>query len=560
MRIVLRSFIRAKGSLLKYSLDKLAKTPHTAQRNLLLNILRKNSGTEFGCNYGFNKISDEAEFRKQVPVNTYEDMEPYIEKIRGGQRNILSIHPTIMFNVTSGTSDRPKFIPITFDTKKRTALLMQQWLYRALIDHPLFLDKSNLIITASASEGHTESGVPFGALSGLIYSNLPRIFMRSYVLPLRAADIKSYDLRYYLMARLSFEKDISFIATPNPTTLIKVAETGIRYREEIIRSIHDGRLFTNLDFPINADDAKIIKALDVSVKVNHERSQFLSAVIKNNCNLLPYLCWPSLKLIGCWLGGSVGYQADKLSTYYGNTPKRDLGYLASEGCITLPYEDGTPSGILALQNNYYEFIPEESASEKNPVTLLSHELEKGKNYKVVLTNESGLYRYDINDTVRVEKFYNRTPVLAFVRKTNDVLNITGEKLHVNQLIMAIQKVKSAFHISIRQFRVISNLRDVRYDIFMALGHDVSHELLKKTVLPSIDAYLSGMNIEYSQKRRSGRLNPPCLHVMDPAWEENVRKELMESGKRDVQYKWQLISPEFLEIDRKYVKCTIHYGE
>lgn len=560
MGIVLRSFIRIEGSLLKYSLDKLTKTPHITQRKLLLNILRKNSGTEFGRTYNFNKISDEAEFQKRVPINTYQDMEPYLEKIMSGQRSILTADLPLMFNVTSGTSDKPKFIPITINTKKCTAYLMQQWLYRALLDHPSFLDKSNFTISASASEGHTPSGVPFGSLSGLIYSNLPRIVMRSYILPLRVADIKSYDLRYYLMARLSFEKDVSFIATPNPTTLIKVAETGIRYQEEIIRSINDGCLFTKLDFPINANDAEIIKVLNVSVKPNRAKAQFLSTIIKNNRNLSPFCCWPSLKLIGCWLGGSIGYQAEKLSTYYGNTPKRDIGYLASEGCITLPYEDCTPSGILALQNNYYEFIPEESALEKNPDVRVSHELETGKNYKVVLTNESGLYRYDMNDTVRVEKFYNQTPVLAFVRKTNDVLNITGEKLHVNQLIMAMQKVKSEFHILINQFRVVSNLNQVRYDIFIALGRDVSPELLKNTVLPAIDAYLSEMNIEYSQKRRSGRLKPPCLHIMNPTWEENVRKKVIESGKRDIQYKWQLISPEFWEIDKKYVKHTIYYSE
>jgi hypothetical protein len=560
MGIVLRSFIRIGGRLLKYSLDKLTKIPHITQRNLLLNILRKNSGTEFGRTYNFNNISDEAEFRKKVPVNTYQDIEPYIKKIMSGQRSILTSDPPLIFNVTSGTSDKPKFIPVTINTKKRTTYLMQQWLYRTLLDHPSFLDKSNFTISASASEGHTTSGVPFGSLSGLIYSNLPRIVMRSYVLPLRVADIKSYDLRYYLMARLSFEKDVSFLATPNPTTLIKVAETGIRYQEEIIRSINDGCLFTMLDFPINADDAEIIKVLNISVKPNRAKAQFLSAVMKNNRTLSPFCCWPSLKLIGCWLGGSSGYQAEKLSTYYGNTPKRDIGYLASEGCITLPYEDCTPSGILALQNNYYEFIPVESASEKNPEVRLSHELETGMNYKVVLTNESGLYRYDMNDTVRVEKFYNQTPVLAFVRKTNDVLNITGEKLHVNQLIMAMQKVESALRILINQFRVVSNLKQVRYDIFMALGRDVSPELLKNTVLPAIDAYLSEMNIEYSQKRRSGRLNPPCLHVMDPAWEENIRKNVIESGKRDIQYKWQLISPEFWEIDKKYVKRTIYYGE
>ena len=192
--------------------------------------------------------------------------------------------------------------------------------------------------------------------------------------------------------------------------------------------------------------------------------------------------------------------------------------------------------------------------------LLSHELEKGKLYKVLLTNESGLYRYDINDTVRVDKFYNQTPVLAFVHKTNDVLNITGEKLHLNQLLMAFKKVQSKFDVSISQFRVASNRDLVRHEIFMAFGQDVSLELLENSILPAIDLYLSEINIEYSQKRKSKRLNPPCLHIMEPSWEKNIKKNLIESGMRDIQYKWQPISSDFLEIDKRYVEHTIDYRE
>ena len=554
--IILRSFIKSEGSFLKQAFDKLTKAPHEAQERYLLQILKKNRITEYGNKYNFTKIYNGKDYQKHVPINKYQDLEPYIEKITPGGKNILTAEMPFMFNLTSGTSDKPKFIPVTAITKKRTARLMRQWLYRSLLDHPTFLDKSNLTITSSTVEGYTQSGIPYGSASGLIYKGLPGIMHGSYILPFIVSDIKNYDLRYYIMARLAFERDISFIATPNPTTLIKLAEIGIQYQEEIIRSIQDGCLFAGLNFQINTDDSKIVSSLNASLKPNLARARYLDNVIQNNGRLLPYACWPSLELIGCWLGGSIGCQADKLLPYYGNVPKRDIGYLASEGCVTLPYEDFTPAGILALQNNYYEFVPEEQASEPQPQVLLSHELEAGKYYKVILTNESGLYRYDINDTVKVEKFYNQTPVLAFVRKTNDVLNITGEKMHVNQLIMAFQKIKSEFNISINKFRVVSNSAQVRYDIFWGLDRDVPVELLQNSVLPAIDSYLAEINIEYLQKRKSKRLNPPCLHIMDLTWEENVVKKLIESGKRDIQYKWQFISSEFLEIDREYVKYTI----
>lgn len=556
MGILLRSFIKIKGGSLKRSFDKLTKAPHAAQKEYLLQILQRNKDTKYGHKHNFATIYNERDYQKGVPINRYQDLEPYIEKIVNGCKNVLTAEMPFMFNLTSGSSDRPKFIPVTNMTKKHTVLLMHQWLYRTSLDHPKFLDKSNLTITSPVVEGYTQAGIPYGSVSGFLYKKMPRIMRNSYVLPFIVSDIESYDLRYYIIARLALEKDVSVVCTPNPTTLIKLAEIGIQYQEEIIRSIQGGRLFTKLNFEINTNDSKIVAVINTSLIPNRSKAQFLNKIVKDNDRLLPYCCWPSLRLLGCWLGGSIGCQADKLSTYYGNVPKRDIGYLASEGSFTLPYEDCTPSGILALENNYYEFIPEEIAAQDPLQTLLPHELETGKYYKILLTNESGLYRYDINDTVRAEKFYNQTPVLAFIRKTNDVLNITGEKVHVNQLMMTFQKVEHKFDIKIRQFRVVSNLDQVRYDIFLELNQDVPKELLVNSVLPAIDTYLAEINIEYSQKRKSKRLNSPCLHIMDFSWEANVRKKLIESGKRDIQYKWQSISSEFLEIDKGYVKYTI----
>ena len=385
MGISLKSLVKAEGGPLKHSFDKLTKAPQVVQKKYLLQILNKNSSTEYGKKYKFANIKDESDYRKNVPINGYSELEPYIDKIVNGSKNVLTAETPFMFNLTSGSTDKPKFVPVTNTTQKRTALLMRHWLYRTLLDHPSFLDKFIFTIASSAIEGYTLKGIPYGSASGLLYKKLPKIIQSSYVLPFIVSDIQNYDLRYYVMDRLAFEKDISFICTPNPSTLIKLAEVGIQYQEEIIRSIQNGCLFTKQAFELNTNDSKIVDLINSFLKTNRARSQFLNKVIKDNGRLLPYCLWPSLKTIGCWLGGSVGRQADNLSTYYGNVPKRDVGYMASEGSFTLPYEDHTPSGILALQNNYYEFIPEDLISNKKTQVLQSHELEMGKNYKAILT-------------------------------------------------------------------------------------------------------------------------------------------------------------------------------
>jgi len=320
--------------------------------------------------------------------------------------------------------------------------------------------------------------------------------------------------------------------------------------------MYDGTLYTSLKFNINENDQKIVSLIDTALKKNKSRSMFCSDIMKKYKNLEASYCWPSLRLIGCWLGGSVGYHANKLEEYYGNTPMRDIGYSASEGCFSLPYADNTPSGILVLQNNFYEFIKEDDINKTVPNIFLSHELEKGKKYRILITNESGLYRYDINDTIKVEDFYNNVPIISFIRKTGDFLNITGEKIHINQILLSLETISKEININITQFRVVPNLNKLRYEIFIQFENRISKGIIKNKIIPAIDAHLSSINIEYAQKRKSKRLHCPCLHIMDQRWEEDVKKAFIASGKRDIQFKWQNISSDFLEVDWAYVTDTV----
>ncbi len=145
------------------------------------------------------------------------------------------------------------------------------------------------------------------------------------------------------------------------------------HRELLIRSIYDG----TLGFSVKS---RLRSLLQSRLKPQPQRSRELETITETTNALRPKDCWRHLKLLGCWMGGSVGVQAHRLATEYGSVPVRDLGYMASEARITLPYQDNTPNGILDLTLNYYEFIPENCVDEPNQPILLSHELELGKRY------------------------------------------------------------------------------------------------------------------------------------------------------------------------------------
>lgn len=561
MGLLLNKFISIKGGVLWNSLEKALKNPIKIQKKFLLHLMKLNATTEYGQKYNFSKIKSEDDYQRNVPICEYKDIEPYVQKIMEKRPNVLTSDMPFMFNITSGTTAKPKFIPVTKRARENVAKVANYWLYKSLVDHPNLLNHLIFSITSAAVEGVTSHGMPFGSASGMIRKSTEWMCPGLFAVPSIVNEIKDYDLRYYIMVRLALEQDVSFVITPNPVTLIKTAEIAIKYQEDMIRAIHDGRLMGNETFSKEIESNSIIDKLALLINPNPQRAAYLSNVAKEHNKLLPCHYWPNLTLIGCWLGGSVGVNADRLSEYYGETiVKRDIGYLASEGEFNIPYQDDTPAGILAIKNNYYEFIHENDIEKESAVVLKSHELKKNEKYKIIITTESGLYRYDIGDIIRVEDFYDQTPIISFIRKCNDMLNIVGEKLHVNHFLEVFKRIKSETGLGVKQFRAVPDHSNIRYEIYLTLDKPATMETLKTLFFNLVDKHLSDVNVEYKSKRESKRLHIPCFHLMDASWEESVRRAFILSGKRDVQYKWKAMSPERLELDREHIEQTILLDE
>ncbi len=551
MNTLIKGLIQCYGRPTSMCFDKAAGSPKNTQKSVLHKILRKNGQSVFGKAHGFSSIRSETEFRKQIPVRDFEAFRPYINQIISGKKSVLTVSEPIMFNLTSGTTGESKYIPVTRETQAAEINLIGQWYYWALRDHPEFLDYFRLAMVSSVIEGRTASGIPFGSASGMIFNQIPEFIRRLYVIPDWVSQIKNYEKRYFLTVRLAAEKRISFIMTPNPSTLIRLAEVMNKSQEEIIRAIHDGVAGIDL-----SEQPEINQKVAHFFKPNKERAKFLAGILQRTGSIHADEIWPELKLLACWLGGSVGIQARRLSSFYGEKPIRDIGYMASEAHITIPHRDNTSSGILAIQTNYYEFIPEESYGIENPSVLLSHELEQGKRYAILITTRSGLYRYDINDIVEVTGFYQNTPLLAFVRKGRDMTSITGEKMHANHFLSALEEVRRKFNLPVDHFRAAPDFTTSRYAIYMELNSAITDEFLRNQVIPFLDQALGKLNIEYAQKRQSKRIKSPYLCLMRQGWADEVRRKFIQSGKRDVQYKWRVLCSEPDAQDADFILKTI----
>ena len=404
--------IAAQQWLHHRAFEAATRDPEEAQARVLRTLLRDNADTVFGREHGFATIGSAAEYAQRVPIRDYEALRPYVGRITAGEPRVLTAEPPFMFTTTSGTTGEPKFIPVTAAWAHGMASLMRLWTFYALRDHPGMLGHRVLTIVGPATEGVTTGGLPYGAMTGLTYQRLPWLIRRQHALPYAAALIRDHETRYFVALRMALERSISSIGTPNPSTLLRLADIAARRGDEVIRAIHDGTLGVTKVEPMlgtGVTGLEIRAALAARLRPNRQRAALLAGVAGRRNRLVLGDCWPELSLVACWLGGSAGIQARHLEAHFGpQIARRDLGLVASEGRFTIPVEDDSAAGVLAVHSNFYEFVAEQDIDDPAPRRLLCHELAEGRRYYLIVTGANGLYRYDLNDVVEVRGFHERT--------------------------------------------------------------------------------------------------------------------------------------------------------
>lgn len=504
------------------------------QEQLLLRILANQRHTDFGKKHSFHQIRTVEQYRKHVPVHKYEDLEPFLTRVRQGDTKALLSEPLIhMFALTSGTTASRKYIPVTRQYLKDYRRCTSIWGKRLYDSHPTAFLKPILQLVSDWDECRTESNIPCGSVSGLTTHMMKPVVRWLYCLPACTGKIKDATAKLYLALRMGLMRDqIGILAAANPSTLLKLGQMLESRQEDILRDLQDGTLNpkTNISDEVRAQLVPFLKKMPGKVKQ-------LEAIRKMHGTLTPQHAWNPIHTIGCWTGGSVGLYLRQFPQYYGNTPVRDLGLLASEGRMTVPLDEGTPGGVLDITSHFFEFIPEGEIESAKPITLAATELEIGKNYYILPTTSYGLYRYNIYDVVRVIDRYEATPVVEFLSKGSLFSNMTGEKLSEFQVVAAM-KAASARWGHLPSAYTLAPYWDERmpgYSLFLE-EHDLGSHAAEKLAY-EFDQLLKAQNIEYETKRDSQRLGmiEICL-LPKGAWHTWDVSRLAKSGGSSEQYK------------------------
>jgi len=528
----------------------------SAQRRMLRKRIDQGLATDFGRDHHFSSIRTVGDFRRHVPIMTYEDYLPYIERLKRGRTEAL-LGPgqqLVMFALTSGTQAARKFIPVTTEFLR---LFRQGWtvwgVKASLAHHGLFRGRV-LQMASDWNEFQTEAGIPCGSISGLIAVMQNPLVRRRYCVPPEVGLIKDVIARHYTTLRLAIPERITYATTANPSTFVNLARLGDQYKELLIRDIHDGTLSSDFDVPQPVRDA-------LAPRINRpdpEKARWLEQIVAATGHLLPKDYWPELRLLGNWTGGAVGAYLRHYPKLFGNKPVRDIGLIASEGRMTIPVKTGTPAGVLDVLSNYYEFIPEEEIESAHPTVLEAHELEEGRNYFIILTTPSGFYRYNISDVVRVTGWYNQAPVLEFLNKGSHFSSITGEKLAEAQVSQAVDRVLRRMSLALTAF-TLAPVWDDQLPFYALLieRSDISSEHLAMQLARAVDEELQELNSEYRSKRETRRLGAVRIGWLPPgAWERFFRQRLAQTGGTAEQYKHPCLVSDFKFVQKMPVQGAL----
>ena len=504
-----------------------SKDPRRAQQWVLRNIIERNQDSEFGRRHNFAGVSNADDFRKAIPIHSYEDLRPYIERQEETGDKCLTVERPVFYHRTSGTVGLPKDIPVTTSGLNRIRQ-HQRLLAFGVARCTDALSGKIFGITGQAREGQMNGGTPFGSASGLLYKSQSKFVRSGYVLPPEVSDIEDYECRYLVMAILGLrERDVTCLGTANPSTLIKLLSVIDQNAEQILRSIGSGQYPKDIiapagslpDFepdPGRANDLE--RAFGLSA-----RPQF-------------HDIWPGLKGLMVWTGGSCAVQLRNLRpSLPKDTPVIEIGYTASEVSGTINIDPSSNTCLPTLTDSFFEFVERDGWEAGGGDFLSLEKLEIKGEYYVFVTTADGLYRYDMNDVVRVTGKFEDTPILEFVQKGKGVTSITGEKLYEEQVLTAVQSVMFDDGLSPSFFVALADQNTAGYTLYVET--DVNDGISTDNFADRIDQALKLSNIEYAGKRDSGRLTRLDVKLLRPGTGDNYRSTRVADGQRDAQFKY-----------------------
>lgn len=481
-----------------HQIELFIKYPHDVQQECLLKLIAAAKHTEWGMKHNYEHIFTSEQFKREVPVQTYETLKPFIDRIRKGEQNVLWNTDIKWFAKSSGTTnDKSKFIPVSEESLNdchynggRDMISI----HCALNPETQLFTGKNLALAGSLVTEHRGTyEMQHGDLSAIVINNLPvwAEFFRAPDLSIALMDKWDEKLEKIAQATMN-ENVVSLAGVPSWMLLIMkrvLEESGKRSISEV---------------------------------------------------------WPNLEV---YFHGGVSFAPYK-EQFKKIFNKEDLNYLelynASEGFFGIQDQRNSDELLLMLDYGiYYEFMPIENLDKENPDTLSLGEVKLDTNYALIISTNAGLWRYMVGDTI---KFSSLNPYrFKITGRTKHFMNAFGEEVMVDNADKAIAMACEKTASQIKEYSAAP--------VYMNHASSGAHEWIIEFEVPpasmkkftaELDQALKSINSDYEAKRYQNMiLKEPIIHAV----------------AKDTFYKWFKVKNKLggqhkvprLSNDRKYIE-------
>ena len=451
-------------------------------------ILSDNARTEYGMAHGFDRITTAEEYRERVPVSEYS---LYEERIC--TPHAFTDYPIRAFLTSSGTTGTQKKFPLTEEALKHYGSLYQDLPYA-------FARVSGKRFSASMyhppRDGWTilsYAAYIWMAETGKLDCDL-FVGGREFLFCEEEADIP-YVKAWLMLSEPDIEA-IQSIYLYETTTVFHYLETNW---QTVIRDMKEKR--------VSAAIPEKYQRLLLEYLPTAERIAEIEAILGAGFDhpVAPRL-WRKLKLVSGIGGKMYLFQGRQLRHYIGDTPVSYYSYACSECIVGVALFD-QPMYVLLPSAAYYEFIPADG-SEDEAVGI--EELEIGKDYEIVITNFAGMYRYRLNDILRIRSFLYESPVFEVIGRRKYMLDITGEKTDVATATAVVDKWAGEYHLGISDFALAADAESTqsRYLVFIE-----GDKLTEPPAPETFDRIMREFSPDYRDIRDLGWLGMPAVYLV-----------------------------------------------
>ncbi len=509
------------------------------QENFLRSLLQTHQDTAFGREYGFADIQTIDQFRERIPVQSYQAFAQYTQRMAHGEPNVLVADPLIYFNISSGSTGSKKLIPVTKRSRRvlarsnRTAAGFGV-AAAARQNRPL----GDFLYPISAnSHGVTPCGIPYAPVSTSDARLTDRLSRQVYAHPFETFEISDASTRYYACLLFALRnRQLRVIGATFPVLALQMCDRLSEYSESLIEDLEKGTIASWL--PIDGDSKDIRSRLEPKLSPYPQRAAELRQIVKKYGHLTPKHAWPHLSFVVTARGGTSNFYFQRFPEYFGDTPVFGGTYSCAEGVLGIHHDLNDDTCLPAMESTFLEFIPQDQWDAEFPKTILPTEAQAGERYRVVFSNYSGFYRYDLGDIVEVTGFYNQAPLFTFLHRQGNVMSSSTEKTTEAHVVEVMRRLQEEFQISLENFCITLSKDAVpaHYLVNIELASGQSHLSHPKQFLQRFDEVMKEVQKFYAIKRRD-QIPLPRLRIMAPGSFERLRQRMLQQGVAESQLKF-----------------------